>query len=123
MTSFTDYLQSIHGKDYVGTDDCMPDDFNDWLQGQDVSDIIKYGEKYAVLTRRELVDEISKKINKEIKEGNPLIGGSGICRCVYDGDGKRYGMCMRCANDSFYAHRKGELHFARALLRKLEEKV
>jgi len=74
-------------------------------------------------SRRELREEIKNKINKEIQEGNPLIGGSGICRCVYDGDGKRYGMCMRCANDSFYAHRKGELHFARTLLKKLEGKI
>ena len=60
MTSFTDYLESIHGKDYVGTDDCMPDDFNDWLQSQDVNDICEYAEKYAVLTQREMRGEIAK---------------------------------------------------------------
>lgn len=63
MKSFLDFLQSIHGKDYVGTSDCMPDDFNDWLQGQDISDICEYAEKFALLTRRELREEIEELKN------------------------------------------------------------
>ncbi len=93
--TFTDYLESIHGKDYVGTDDCMPDDFNDWLQSQDVNDICEYAEKYAILTRREMREEIEKftadYVHPEFCEAR----------------GRQYKSCFRCVID--------------ALLKKLEE--
>jgi hypothetical protein len=45
--TFMDFLQDIHGKQYFGTDDCMPEDFNDWLESQDIQDIISWAERWG----------------------------------------------------------------------------
>lgn len=44
--TFEDFLADEHGKQYVGTDDCMPDDFNEWLQDLSVDDWITFGDKF-----------------------------------------------------------------------------
>ena len=45
--SFDDYLQTIHGMQYTGTDDLMPDDFQDWLTELDPLEIIEYAEQWG----------------------------------------------------------------------------
>ena len=45
--TFEDYLQEIHGKQYIGTDDDMPEDFNGWLGAQDINDIVAWAEKWG----------------------------------------------------------------------------
>ena len=45
---FEDYLRDIHGEDYHGTDDDMPDAFDNWLGNEvQVDDLITYGNRYA----------------------------------------------------------------------------
>ena len=51
--TFEDYLQEKHADQYVGLDDDMPDDFNDWLMNLDVDELLDYGEKYGVKIRHE----------------------------------------------------------------------
>lgn len=38
--TFEDYLQNLHASQYNGTDDDMPDDFNNWLDKFDVDEIL-----------------------------------------------------------------------------------
>lgn len=45
--TFEDFLQTKHAEQYHGTDDMMPDDYNDWICNQDVNDIIDWAEKFA----------------------------------------------------------------------------
>jgi hypothetical protein len=49
MKNFTEYLQNEHGKDYHGTDDDMPDAFDNWLTDLQVDDLINYGNMYGNL--------------------------------------------------------------------------
>ena len=44
---FEDYLMEVHGEQYVGTDDCMPDDFNKWIEDLGQDELIDYGNKFA----------------------------------------------------------------------------
>jgi hypothetical protein len=39
--TFEDYLKDLHGLNYMGTDDDMPDKFEAWLSKLDVDEIIK----------------------------------------------------------------------------------
>lgn len=45
--TFEQYLQDKHGEQYVGLDDSMPEDFEEWLDGLSVDEWIEYGDKYA----------------------------------------------------------------------------
>lgn len=47
------YLQDIHAKDYHGTDDDMPDDYERWLGDLDVSEVMKYAEELIKLLQDE----------------------------------------------------------------------
>jgi hypothetical protein len=40
--SFEDYLVNKHAEQYIGTDDMMPDDYNDWLEKLDVNEVIEW---------------------------------------------------------------------------------
>ncbi len=46
MKTFENYLQDLHAKDYHGTDDDMPDDFERWLEQFDVADILDMVARY-----------------------------------------------------------------------------
>jgi len=45
---FEDYLQEKHSEQYIGLDDDMVDDFNDWLCDLDPQELIDYGQKFAI---------------------------------------------------------------------------
>ncbi len=44
---FESYLQEKHAWQYSGTDDCMPDDYADWLSYLDINDVIKWANEYV----------------------------------------------------------------------------
>ncbi len=44
---FEGFLMEKHAEDYIGTKDCMIDDFARWVQDLEVEDFIKYGDLYA----------------------------------------------------------------------------
>lgn len=50
---FEEYLQSIHAEKYIGTDDDMPDNFDNWLTGLDNEELTSYAEKWLTETERE----------------------------------------------------------------------
>lgn len=44
--TFEEYLKDIHGDDYCGTDDDMPDRFESWLVDLQIDDVIEYAEHW-----------------------------------------------------------------------------
>lgn len=44
---FEKYLESVHARDYHGTDDDMPDAFDDWLGSLDGEDYITHGNAFT----------------------------------------------------------------------------
>ena len=45
--TFEDFLTNKHAKGYTGTDDLMPDDFNNWLTELDPYEMIEYADEFA----------------------------------------------------------------------------
>ena len=45
---FEGYLKSVHAEEYMGLDDEMGDDFDNWLVEMDVDDWIEYGNKAVI---------------------------------------------------------------------------
>jgi len=57
---FEDFLRSVHAKQYTGTDDDMPDDYDEW-----VSEIAQYKlVVYANMWKEELLRDIQLVITK-----------------------------------------------------------
>ncbi len=51
---FENFLIDKHGEQYIGTDDCMPDDFNKWLEDRSIDDWIELGNEFAKRKSAEL---------------------------------------------------------------------
>lgn len=49
---FEDYLKDAHAEEYTGTDDDMPDAYDNWLGELDGEEYIKYADLYAIEVRR-----------------------------------------------------------------------
>lgn len=47
MKTFEQFLQEQHAKQYMGTDDDMPDDFNNWLEQFDNTAMMAWAEGFA----------------------------------------------------------------------------
>jgi hypothetical protein len=45
--SFTDYLEELFMKDYIGTKDRFEDDFDRWLEEKDVAQMMDLGNAYG----------------------------------------------------------------------------
>ena len=45
--TFEQFLLEKYSEQYVGTDDCMVDDFSEWLEEVDLEDVIEYGDMFA----------------------------------------------------------------------------
>ena len=52
---FEHFLQEIHGEQYIGTDDCMPDDFIEWVEVLCDEDWFELGDKFAKRKSAELL--------------------------------------------------------------------
>ncbi|KKR00137.1 MAG: hypothetical protein UT24_C0016G0026 [Candidatus Woesebacteria bacterium GW2011_GWB1_39_12] len=44
---FEDFLRKKHADQYTGTDDLMPDDYEDWLMDLSADDFIDFGNEYG----------------------------------------------------------------------------
>ena len=44
--NFDDYLKKVHAKQYLGTDDDMCDDFDNWIVEMSQSDFINYQARF-----------------------------------------------------------------------------
>lgn len=66
------YLMEKHADQYIGLDDDMPDDCNDWLEQLDVEEVIDYAERYIsknFIPKSKFTDVIAKEINIARQEG------------------------------------------------------
>lgn len=50
--NFENYLRDIHAEDYTGTDDDMPDAFDNWLTEIQIDDVIKHADDYATIIKQ-----------------------------------------------------------------------
>ena len=48
VPDFMDYLSDIHADQYIGLDDDMVDDFDNWIQDIEVDDWIKHADNFAM---------------------------------------------------------------------------
>lgn len=48
-TSFLDYLKEEHAIDYIGTDDKISEDFDNWLESMDKDTLIEFGDTFGEL--------------------------------------------------------------------------
>ncbi len=56
--TFEEFLRNEHANQYVGTDDDMPDDFDNWLGCLDGDEYMEAGERYGQLLTRSLTKRI-----------------------------------------------------------------
>lgn len=59
--SFDDYLQDRHAAQYCGLDDEMGEDYGEWLEQQDIADIIAWGNMYGAAQRSKGMEYMAQK--------------------------------------------------------------
>jgi len=59
---FEDYIQEKHSEQYIGLDDDMPDDCNDWLYNLDPQELIDFGQEYADKVHTKAIRECMKAL-------------------------------------------------------------
>ena len=60
MRTFDEYLKEIHAQNYTGTDDDMPDAFNNWFAEIDIFRLTIYAEGYGNYIKDEFARAIKK---------------------------------------------------------------
>ena len=65
MYTFEQFLQDKHAKQYVGLDDDMPDDFDQWLQDLSVDEWIAYGDLFTTVSLINQVREIKEEYKND----------------------------------------------------------
>ena len=58
--NFEDFLKDTHTEDYHGTDDDMPDAFDNWLAELDVELLVAYGDRYGTVCKLQKIEEFKK---------------------------------------------------------------
>lgn len=66
--TFEDYLKDVHAKDYTGTDDDMPDDFESWVGELDVQEVMDFAEIYGLIQNKAGYQEAVDKYNEIVKQ-------------------------------------------------------
>jgi len=61
MRTFEDFLMEKHGEHYVGTKDCMIDDFNKWVSDLGADEFIEYGNQALASIKAELLEKLPKE--------------------------------------------------------------
>ncbi len=65
--TFEDFLMEKHAEDYVGTKDCMVDDFNEWVVELGADDFIYFGDMFAKEQSKDLLEackEVADRFEK-----------------------------------------------------------
>lgn len=55
--SFEEFVAKIHAKNYMGTDDDMPNHFDDWISDRDSDAWIRMGQEYGDYCKNYLQDK------------------------------------------------------------------
>jgi hypothetical protein len=93
---FEDYLMEQHSEQYVGTKDCMIDDYNQWVQNLCADELIEYGDKYCLIVLESVeciirirIERLKTTIQKEhsfnlrslMKGLSPISKDNMLCEC------------------------------------------
>ena len=62
---FEEFLQDRHIGQYIGIDDTLPDDFNDWLGDLTVDEWLNYGNMFAVLQEKKMLKKRIAELEQE----------------------------------------------------------
>ena len=65
--SFEEYLKSIHAETYTGTDDDMPDAFENWLEHHSLNEIIEYADTYGAQQKQESIRMLLEHVDDETR--------------------------------------------------------
>jgi hypothetical protein len=71
---FENYLMEIHARDYIGTDDDMPDNYEYWLDNVDKNELIEYANKALSQQKQEIIEQAKKCVPEEMKIPEVQIG-------------------------------------------------
>lgn len=52
--TFEDFLKEQHGKDYIGCDDDMPDDFDSWVSELDSQEVMDFAELWGAKLQKQI---------------------------------------------------------------------
>jgi hypothetical protein len=68
--TFEDFLMEKHAEQYIGTKDCMVDDFEKWLSDLSIDDWLKYGDMLCEARNKELqqiiIEDVPLKYQKRL---------------------------------------------------------
>ena len=67
--SFTEFLKEKHGANYRGSDDEMPNAWDDWLSNLEIDDLIDYADEHARLTSVIAMNNAFERFQELQKEG------------------------------------------------------
>lgn len=71
--SFEEYLISKHADQFVGTDDMMPDDYDDWLEKLDINEVVEWVKDWFDEEVRNLAMDIMARRNVMVSDGNDFL--------------------------------------------------
>lgn len=63
MNTFEDYLKEIHDKQYRGTADNAPDDYENWECNLLLHEFMQYADQYKNIRLQEIDQEINELVN------------------------------------------------------------
>jgi hypothetical protein len=63
---FEEYLQTIHGSQYRGLDDDMPDAFDNWIGELDTEELMEYAEQAIAFYEQKAINRTLKEINQSL---------------------------------------------------------
>lgn len=66
--TFEEFMQWEHAHDYSGTDDDMPDAFDNWLCELDGEEYMEYAQEYGEYIKSTVRDTITKEIQTWARE-------------------------------------------------------
>lgn len=66
--SFEDFLKEKHAEDYHGTDDNMPDAFDDWCGDLDIQEIMDFADEAVHQAELQGIKRGSEKAEEGIKK-------------------------------------------------------
>jgi len=82
MRDFEDYLMEKHAEQYIGTKDCMIDDFNKWVQDLGFDELIEYGNTFVAQIKSEILEKVDECETIEVAGLNTLILKSQVKKVI-----------------------------------------
>lgn len=72
---FEEYLKDIHAKEYMGTDDDMPESFERWLENLDNNDLMEYGNEAMIHSSARVLGSVKSDKKSISSKENGKKGG------------------------------------------------